>query len=408
MKKQLTVSLFILLFLIIGTIILIFYGQGYRIGFNKGSPSLDATGILSAESIPKGAQVYVNDHLTATTNNSINLAPGQYTIKISKEGYNNWEKNVQIKVKEVSDTNALLFPKAPTLQGISAFGVSSPVIDPSGTKLAFRIASQSAKKNGIYVLDMTAVAFPVLAGQSSSNQIANDSEDLFSEADITWSPDGQQILASVPVGPTSKNYYLLKADSMNETPQNVTATLASTHEAWKLQKTAKEDVLIKTLKSGMQSFAKTNFKIISWSPDETKILYQASTSATVPIVINPRRIGNNLLYEKRDIVKNAIYVYDVNEDVNKRIIDSTTDFCVDLPTTCESPFTWFPDSSHLIYVHNKKIEIVEDDGANTTTIYAGPFVDSYVYPWPDGSKIVILTNLGNNNIAPTLYTISLK
>jgi hypothetical protein len=48
------------------------------------------------------------------------------------------------------------------------------------------------------------------------------------------------------------------------------------------------------------------------------------------------------------------------------------------------------------------------DGQNKTTIYAGPFIDDYVFSWPDGSKILILTNLGNPSILPNLYTIGLK
>ena len=69
---------------------------------------------------------------------------------------------------------------------------------------------------------------------------------------------------------------------------------------------------------------------------------------------------------------------------------------------------WLPDSEHLIYVHDKNINIMEFDAANDTKIYAGPFLDKYVFPWPDSSKIVILTNLGNTNTPPNLYTISLK
>jgi hypothetical protein len=162
------------------------------------------------------------------------------------------------------------------------------------------------------------------------------------------------------------------------------------------------------LKPKIQQFANKYFRILSWSPDETKILYQASESAQMPVFLKPRRIGNNLLYERRDLQKGAIYVYDITEDVNTRIIDTTNDLCTVTTSPCVTPFTWFPDSEHLTYVDNKKINIVEDDGANMTTIYAGPFLDHYVFPWPDGSKIVILTNLGNQSVAPTLYTISLK
>ena len=130
----------------------------------------------------------------------------------------------------------------------------------------------------------------------------------------------------------------------------------------------------------------------------------------MPVFLQPRRIGNNLLYERRDVVSGGIYVYDTKEDVNTRIIDSIEALCPEAETltTCLTPFTWFPNSDHLLYVHDKKIDIVEDDGANMTTLYAGPFIEPYVYPWPDASKIVIMTNLGNTSISPTLYTIGIK
>jgi hypothetical protein len=51
---------------------------------------------------------------------------------------------------------------------------------------------------------------------------------------------------------------------------------------------------------------------------------------------------------------------------------------------------------------------MDDDGSNNITIYAGPFIDTFVAPWPDTSRLVILTNLNNPNVSPTLYTIGLK
>lgn len=409
-RKQIVISFGILLVLGLITALVILYATGYRIGFGKGAPRLAKTGILNVSSVPKGAQVYVNDHPTIATDNSINLTPGQYSVKIAKDGYYDWQKNFQIQEEVVSNADAVLFPKAPTLQSISTFGIESPVVDPSGTKLAFKIASQSAaRRNGIYVLDMTSNGFPVLAGQSTSTLIVNDTIDNFSQAQISWSPDGQQLLASVSgeLGPT---YYLLRANTFNDNPQDVTATLDSVQQGWEAERQDKQTAQLKALKPAVQQYAKQNFRIISWSPDDTKILYQASESAQMPIFLQPRRIGNNLLYERRDLEKGGIYVYDTKEDINTRLIGATSPFCPDEAdlTTCATPFTWFPDSDHLVYVHDKKIDIVEDDGSNETTIYAGPFIEPFVYPWPDGSKIVIMTNLGNTSIPPTLYTIGLK
>ena len=143
-----------------------------------------------------------------------------------------------------------------------------------------------------------------------------------------------------------------------------------------------------------------NFNVISWSADETKVLYQASSSATLPIIINPRLIGTNSTPEQRNLEKDGIYVYDIKEDRNYKI---------HAPARKDQIFlTWFPDSKHLIYLHDKKVDIMEYDGANVTKIFAGPFADSYVFPWSDNSRIVILTNLGNSDTLPNLYTISLK
>ena len=87
--------------------------------------------------------------------------------------------------------------------------------------------------------------------------------------------------------------------------------------------------------------------------------------------------------------------------------DNPTCNCGQL-TPCSAPLSWLPDSTHLLYINDKKINVIEDDGSNMTTLYAGPFVGHYVFPWPDGSKIVILTNLNSPNLPPTLYSIGLK
>jgi hypothetical protein len=409
MRRQVGLSLIVLFFLLLVTAMIVLYGKGYRIGLQEDRPQLSKTGILQLKSRPPGAQVYINDNPTTVTDNDINLTPGKYKVKIAKDGYNDWQKDIEIKKEVVSSADALLLPKAPTLQSISTFGVEAAIVDPSGTRIAFKIASGSAKRNGIYVLEMTNRVFPVLAGQGGGTQIVDETTDTFSQAQLSWSPDGKQILASIPLG-QSRTHYLLRTDGFNQTPQNVTLTVNSVIAAWETQRMEKQTARMKSLKPAVQKFATTNFRILAWSPDETKILYQASASAQMPVFLNPRRIGNNLLYERRDLEEGAIYVYDSKEDMNTRIIAALDELCTITTPTCSSPlpFSWFPDSEHLVYINDRKIEIVEDDGSNMTTVYAGPFLDHYVYPWPDGSKIVILTNLNNPTTQPTLYTISLK
>ncbi|MEK7518028.1 MAG: PEGA domain-containing protein [Patescibacteria group bacterium] len=396
MKKQIIIYISTFLFLLLTTLGFIFYGKGYIFNFEKGKIEISVNGLLAATSQPDGAGIYINNHLTSATNNAISLSPGEFDVKIAKDGYFPWKKKIKIEKEVVTTAYALLFPTAPKLENITDTGVGSPVIDPSRTKIAYTISSfDSPRKNGIYILDMT--LRPILTLRSASSQVADDTIDIFSQSLLSWSPDSRELLATISGETDSQTTYLLKT-SFNENPQDVTATLQEVKIAWENDNQA----LFKSRMFGLPPKLKTlineDFKILAWSPDETKILYVATRSANLPLIINPRLIGANSTPEERSISKDGVYVYDLKEDKNFRIdLDSS-----------QLPLSWFSDSKHLIYVNDKKINIMEYDAQNRTTIYAGPFIDDYVFPWPDGSSLVMLTNLGNQNIVPNLYTIGLK
>lgn len=392
-------------FLIGATIAIILYGKGYIFNFEGGKIGIMGTGLLSATSQPDGAGIYINDHLTSATNNTISLAPGEYGIRISKSGYFPWEKKIKIEKEVVSTAFALLIPTAPRLDNITDVGVGNPVLDPTRTKIAYTVSSlDDPRENGVYILDMG--LRPILTLQSSSTQIANNTIDNFSKALLSWSPDAKELIANIPTGPDTSTTYLLKT-GFNENPRDITATLMNTQSLWTQQKEKQDQSQLVGFKAKSQNLIKENFQILSWSEDETKILYVATRSADLPLIINPPLIGVNSTPSQRKITSGAVYVYDTKEDRNYKILDAMPDH--------ESrdfingfPLNWFSDSRHLIYIEDKKIKIVDYDGQNKTTIYAGPFIDGYVFSWPDASRILILTDLGNPAISPNLYTIGLK
>lgn len=396
MNKQLLVSIVIFISLIFATIIVVLYGKGYRFGFGGGKIELNGTGLLVVKSLPDGAQVLVDGKLKTATDNTINLAPAEYSLRIYKEGYFPWEKRIFIQTEAVTRAEALLVPSAPKLESITDVGASSPIIDPTLTKIAFKVSSQSAIRNGIYVFDMK--SNPLLTLQSSSTQIIDDSFDRFSDSDISWSPDGKDLIATVSALSLFPNTYLLDTDRANTPPNNINLTLSSVNATWSRIKNSRKKAVLDSLPKPVKKMAGADFTILSFSPDQNKILYEASRSASIPIVIKPRLIGVNSTPEIRSIDKGSIYVYDIKEDRNYKM-DSAN---------FNGSYSWFTDSKHIIFVKNKELHIMEFDGLNDTVVFAGPFVEKYLFPWPDATRIVILTNLGNNNIFPNLYTISLK
>ena len=418
MKTHIIVPLIILIFLIAATILVVLYGKGYRLTFNEKQPLIAKTGILVMSSTPNGAEVLINGHLTTATDNTINLTPGTYDIKIQKDGYFAWEKKLKIQEEIVTKAEARLFPAAPKLESVASTPVQNPIIDPSGTKIVFQIASESAeRKNGIYILNMAANIIPIaiLNLQSSSMQITDNTFDFFSRGRLTWSPDSTEILAQIPVTPDQSTFYLLTTSRFNDSPQDVTTILQSVYDSWNKQKLGSQRRLNANINKNLSELINKNFRIIYWSPDETKILYQASISAQLPLIIKPRRPGNNTLVEERKLTKNDIYIYDTKEDINIHLPVKLLDLCNtpdDLDSNsfekCNLPLLWLADSKHLIYINDKKIIIMDDDGSNNITLYAGPFLNTFAVPWPDSSRIVILTNLGNPDTSPTLYTIGLK
>ena len=401
MKRVLFSSILIFTFILAGTTVAILYARGYRFLPQNGRTRIEGTGLLVLTSKPDGARVIINDHLSTATNNTINLAPGEYDVRIEKDGYIPWDKKITVKKEVVSEAIALLFPIAPKLEAITTTGAGNPVLDSSGTLIAYTVSSSSASKNGIYLLDMSARSIISFGGQTS--QLVSNAADRLSEATLSFSPDGKEIIASIDtrLGTTS---YLLATKGFNDSPKDVTNTISQVQRDWESLSSEKNKKILDSFQRDLRPIVTDYFKDFKISPEGDKVLYVASQSASLVVIRKPRIIGGNTTTEQRTIKKGNTYVYDIKEDRNFLLFDRTG-----MKNNEASPnFMWHPDSRHLIFATNGKINILEYDGQNQTTVYAGPFLDSYVFPWTDGLSLVILAKLNNPNVPYNLYRIGLE
>jgi hypothetical protein len=95
LRKRFLFTLLTLLVIISIAGLAVFFAKGYRVSPSTGT--IAGTGIISVKSIPDQASVYLDGHLTSVTDGPINsLQPGEYSVKIAKEGYIPWEKKITV------------------------------------------------------------------------------------------------------------------------------------------------------------------------------------------------------------------------------------------------------------------------------------------------------------------------
>ena len=141
MTKKIRTILFLiclfLFFLIAPSVI--FYSQGYRVDIN--AKKITQTGGLFLKVIPKQVEVFIDGKLKKKTDFFFgsalieNLLPKKYKIQIKKEGYYPWEKNLEIREKEVTEAkNIVLIPENPNF-GILTEGIKDFWFSPDERKI---------------------------------------------------------------------------------------------------------------------------------------------------------------------------------------------------------------------------------------------------------------------------------
>ena len=114
--RRIIMSMLILSFFVISPIIIL-YTAGYRYDFE--TRQIKKTGVISIDVDPKNVEVYLND-IKIKKNIPIRLSditPGTYNLKIKKDGYKNWEKDITVISKQTT-----------YIKNISLFKDSSPTI----------------------------------------------------------------------------------------------------------------------------------------------------------------------------------------------------------------------------------------------------------------------------------------
>ncbi|MCJ7804631.1 PEGA domain-containing protein [Patescibacteria group bacterium] len=369
--------------------------SGYRFDFiNK---SLRPTGLLVANSLPNQATILITGktvkNKTATT---LSLTPGEYQVEIKKDGFSSWQKKLLIEKELVVKTDAYLFPTYPELKPLTFTGAANPVISPDNKIVAFAVDSED-EKGGLWVLDL--IERPLGLAREAHQIIQSAPKGRnFAQGEYQWSSDSKQILITLAGETVQEENFLLDASLLNDNTKliDITEQKEALLRRWANEKEILQKDKISRLPEELINILDKTTKDLVFPSDETKILYAATASASIPKELIPPLPGASTQPEERDLQPGKTYVYDLKEDRN---------FAIDLPD--ETKVSWFPTSKHLFLVQNDKISIREYDNTNQVNLYSGPFENSFAFTFPSGNRLLILTSLSKDT-PQNLYAITLR
>jgi len=398
MNKRFLITIATLVFIAVIAIGASFMAKGYTFSTKQGK--MVGTGIISATSSPEGASVYIDGHLATATNTTVSqLSPKSYSVKIVKEGFVPWEKTVEVKEGLVTEVKATLFPALPTIYPLTYNGVLNPIVSPDGQKLAFTVPlttdSHNRQRGGVWVWTFTSQAIAINRSSEPHQLVVSTPALDFSKSSIRWSADSKQILATLQeggvTGEVSQRNYLLTFDklaSMNDL-RDITATVKSTIKDWEDDQKTKEEVRVLTIQDIKLQKIASSSAVVKWSLDETKIL-----------------VGDKSLKDsdKKPIAKDYLTGYKIYA-LPADGVSTYKEY--DLPPALA--YFWLPDSRHVITILEDKVGIVEYDGSNLAIVYAGSFNPLAIFPWPDSSRLGIITSYSTPTASqPNLFGINLK
>ncbi len=357
---------------------LILLAKGYTLTPKEGSVALGKTGWLLMKSSPDGAKTFLNDKATTPTNNSIGgLEENIYSVRIQKEGYHEWKKEVPVKAELVTIIDALLIKKAAEVKPITLTGVKLPTPDDSNTQIAYY--AEGDEQAGLWVYSLNGGLMGT--GRTNPALIAEGTEFKYL-SQLEWSPDSQQMIVTITNEDIGlKREVLLRLDQNNISPYpSIQKSTAENKRAEWLEERKAHRIEIASsvdLPNPSKEIILNENTLIS--PDENKFLYTVNSEKGKEYhLINstkPLPIGL-----EEEIV---VYTHAVNE---------------------ETKIMWHTTSEHFLVVEGNTISIMELDGSNKTALFQANLYDALVIPSPNGRNIIINTTF-TNTTTPNLHSI---
>lgn len=236
--RRLLVFMLALLFFIAAPL-LILYTAGYR--YNIQTRQIQRTGILSIDTQPQGASIYIDNTLVNEQTDVViaNIIPGNYEVRIEKDGYYPWKKRLDVNanlstfVKELqlfkeSEPEELDFVQSDALY-FSTDTDSFLSIDDQGSVY---VVVPGTEEINIYDTDLTLLDTKVLDTYWYANSIfihTNENKTYWLKRDNTDLYEQKDVLdvSDIQIDPSTGHVFIAHENGLSEVSPDFQETLST-------------------------------------------------------------------------------------------------------------------------------------------------------------------------------------
>jgi len=305
--------------LVLATVILLYQSYGY--GINK-KGAVYQNGLLFVSSAPAGADIYLNgSRFKDQTNTRVTLPAGQYTMKISRDGYRTWQRAVTVEGSAVERFDyPLLIPSRLATSTVKKY-TDAPAISTQSRDRRW-LLENIGTSNDFDLYDLNSVA-----NGKPSAKVVSISTDLLAAGTTTgwtlqtWADDNRHVIlkrAYTKDGSTGSEYILFDRQNPDQS-QNLTTLLGFSPTAIAL-KDGNYDQYYAYDQSAGTVFTATLKKptpqlylehVLNFAADKDFVLYATSQDAPAGKVLIRLRQNDDPSYTVRTVAANSSYLLDL-------------------------------------------------------------------------------------------------
>ena len=404
--RRITYALFFTIFFIVSPL-LILYSLGYR--YNFSTNNIEKNGAFYIKSYPKNADIYINNEKNKkkTPNQIININPNTYKLKVEKEDYIPWEKNLEIKKGETTFAENIVLFLENQEKNILGLGSDNILINNDKNKYAYLndnilwITNIEEEKNyNIYKFNKN---YKLIDWSSDNkNILIKDNKDYYIFDINQKNLELFNIINIDKVLFDNEYIYYLKNNNLykyNIQYNNKDLILENVDDfiiennyliIQRNENSASISVLEKKNLKEIQTINNLNIgKLHILSVDDKKIIFNLGSKLYIKytwkdIISIPASLSE--IYGDKLLISNGyeIWLYNYKEDYQE-IIDRSSKIVSDI--------IWHPSGSYFLTEINEETIISEldtRDNRNTITILNNALKKSYIFN-KKGNKLFIIT-----------------